>query len=524
MSDSTSSFTHVQAPTHLPYEIWAHVASFLSSDVLDVNFSFNRAFFHCAMDARYRSTRFGEFPNPQAFLAFKRLKDPSLSSRVRDLTYRHETLPMWMNSSSAKYKTEAPKGRLWRIRTLSTLSTSGQRIGISEHELIQIISGMKNLTNLTLESHCPTPFLYAIWPTFKASLQSLVLNMLEIPDWFIPSGAIPHLRSLTVHCSCPCTKGASSNTIHTSLGPYLNAHRDTLQSITLSVHAQCNLDLSLLFKSLSSFTELTALSLTQPSLTPSSTTVNGVSSDMAKSLRAFIAARAPNLESLSINLYNTLLSAFLSLPPPTTTLQPRFKSLQVQVWSNEGQGPPVPSTVASLFPPLCLYLRWHIPTLTKLDLGNVTLSFAQVKVLLQLFQSTAKESDGVAHTPLRSLHLAVVELEPELFVYASTMLPRLQTLGIAYVTLKPNLSYPRPQENNNGLVGLFRLPTFEFTRAMQAQCYFNHWELEHLHIRPLRHWPWSSCKETIADVFPRVKTFNGASRAEYLSSANMSNI
>jgi hypothetical protein len=65
--------------------------------------------------------------------------------------------------------------------------------------------------------------------------------------------------------------------------------------------------------------------------------------------------------------------------------------------------------------------------------------------------------------------------------------------------------------------------TLQFIEAKQVHN-FSHWGLEHLRIQPLRYPPWISCKHAIADTFPNVKTFNGASREEYLSSNYMDRI
>jgi hypothetical protein len=55
---------------------------------------------------------------------------------------------------------------------------------------------------------------------------------------------------------------------------------------------------------------------------------------------------------------------------------------------------------------------------------------------------------------------------------------------------------------------------------MQAHS-FAHWGLEHLGVKPLQFIPWNSCNQAIADAFPNVKTFNGATREEYLSRSYM---
>ncbi|KAJ2926430.1 hypothetical protein H1R20_g10663, partial [Candolleomyces eurysporus] len=145
-----------------------------------------------------------------------------------------------------------------------------------------------------------------------------------------------------------------------------------------------------------------------------------------------------------------------------------------------------------------------VPTLRELDMGNIVLSFNQFKDMIRLFASSAT---------LSALHLSTIELGPEIFVFTSHTLPHLHLFTVRYQYLKITLS---PESQDHSASGRTRPPTGQFIQAMKAHS-FADWGLEHLRIKPLVFWPWTSCRHAIAEAFPNVKTFNGASRKEYLS-------
>ncbi|TEB25964.1 hypothetical protein FA13DRAFT_1123694 [Coprinellus micaceus] len=165
------------------------------------------------------------------------------------------------------------------------------------------------------------------------------------------------------------------------------------------------------------------------------------------------------------------------------------------------------------------FLRPIIPTLVDLDLTSIALEGIEIKSLLGAFPWSTQ------NPPLRRLAIEVVSLERQVFSYASVMLPELTTLELGYCYLdSPTTGIPTPigPGFGNMVVGTLRMPTIEFCRHLQESPGFDDWGLEKLCLKPLKTWPWSSCKMAIAEAFPRVRTFNGASREEYLASSNMS--
>ncbi|RXW22801.1 hypothetical protein EST38_g3049 [Candolleomyces aberdarensis] len=229
-------------------------------------------------------------------------------------------------------------------------------------------------------------------------------------------------------------------------------------------------------------------------------------------MATFVSTRAPNIQELSVELPSELDLASTLLHIHRTTANESTEVHLRKLWIHhaikfdttideiDGYEGLIPITGMR-----CIVwwdsIKRMAPTLTELDMGNIVFPFPLFKDLIRFFKSSVT---------LSALHLSTSELGPEVFLFTSKALPLLRLFTIRYLLF---IVQEFQQDLANGMTR-----DKQFIQAMQAHS-FAHWELEHLRIKPLVNWSWpiTSCKHAIAEAFPNVKTFNGASREEYLS-------
>ncbi|KAF4607564.1 hypothetical protein EYR38_001636 [Pleurotus pulmonarius] len=163
----------------LPYEIWAHIASFISKDQLETLYSVNKAFFDISMGVRYK-TLWLKCPDRVAKL--KKLQDPVLiAGHIRDLH-----IDVWI----LYYFTEARYSQLQRLRTrfrrligpfagrqaapiVTPTKNSINKV------LLQALSSMRSLTSVLFVLHHTFPKLKRVDFAFHIAFESTVVAFLN---------------------------------------------------------------------------------------------------------------------------------------------------------------------------------------------------------------------------------------------------------------------------------------------------------------------------------------------------------
>ncbi|KAL4263218.1 hypothetical protein AB1N83_007222 [Pleurotus pulmonarius] len=167
----------------LPYEIWAHIASFISKDQLETLYSVNKAFFDISMGVRYK-TLWLKCPDRVAKL--KKLQDPVLiAGHIRDLH-----IDVWI----LYYFTEARYSQLQRLRTrfrrliwpfagrqaapiVTPTKNSINKV------LLQALSSMRSLTSVLFVLHRTDevkqllPMVAHIWSLISGCIDSLSIHL-----------------------------------------------------------------------------------------------------------------------------------------------------------------------------------------------------------------------------------------------------------------------------------------------------------------------------------------------------------
>ncbi|KAJ2936617.1 hypothetical protein H1R20_g471, partial [Candolleomyces eurysporus] len=227
---------------------------------------------------------------------------------------------------------------------------------------------------------------------------------------------------------------------------------------------------------------------------------------IASAIHRLIMTKVPELQELSLELDKTRLAGVFSFQAKQR-YNIRISKLHLRVISLLSRLPryrATPLISNDLFNELSAYINSMATSLTELDVNGVALEFTQFKDVVNLFKFPTNV--------LTALHLPIDKLCPQVFIFMSHALPRLQRFTVRYRTFDGR-ELPNPFATTP-LVD----PQANFIAGMQAQN-FAHWNLGHLHIVSLRgrRPAWVHCAEAIADAFPNVKTFGGTSRENYVS-------
>ncbi|KAF8067926.1 hypothetical protein FPV67DRAFT_1165267 [Lyophyllum atratum] len=232
----------------LPFEIWRQVASYLPTDCLTALYSVNRPFFELAMEERYNTVRF-EHPDEIAKNFDFHFRLPMALRRVRSL----HVSPQMMHIDSVK----GWKGLLaktFRKRLYRAIST-----GNAFRKNLDFITGLTGVTSLKIS--CPRhmrssefPDLVRLLPVFTAgricfggTLCSLTLQIPRdgCPVLLTPTMVFPSLKRLKVILDVAVTLRSASPGVaprpgililYNILAPFINNHRPTLRSLSLSLY------------------------------------------------------------------------------------------------------------------------------------------------------------------------------------------------------------------------------------------------------------------------------------------------
>ncbi|KAF9034723.1 hypothetical protein BDZ89DRAFT_1062446 [Hymenopellis radicata] len=264
-------------PLLLPFDIWIQIAHDIPPLDLEDLLSVNSAFFHLAMEQRYRQISFAYLGRKMMRLLW-RLKDPYVAKRVRILHMHPHFIKELMeadsfpNASDSLFSLFAKHKKLLTFRP--TKSHPRKRVYTLDQvvlTLINVLSGLPNLCEYhiawvspslpSLPAFLTTPFLYS--PITRLSLEMTLENL----ETLHPVPCLGNLRELDLFLRPGhMLDGTGYDMIlaHT-LAPFV-ATIANLDSLSLRLFKP--LDISPLFSSLPVLPKLHTLSITIPLTAP----------------------------------------------------------------------------------------------------------------------------------------------------------------------------------------------------------------------------------------------------------------
>ncbi|KDR76197.1 hypothetical protein GALMADRAFT_225877 [Galerina marginata CBS 339.88] len=492
----------------LPYDVWLHVASYLSSEEVKRLYSVNRVLFNIAMDLLYNTGFIGSLFHSETHRALTRLIVPDRAARVREFTFQPAGLcKMLLEPRAKQYERKFAFFYDGLSKTIANRpsNTNSSRVQhpmpaeMARKNVIKIMGQMTSLeslkvTILSSDEHryfndMRTSFFDPGWTIFGSSLKDINLNIpLEdmervLPDPRHHQGTLPKLETLSMSLRRAVPSTEACSILLGTILPFVDQNGNNLQSMVLSV---ADVDFSPLLLKIK---HIRALSSFRMKLHFSTT----VKIDLT-SLRHFLETHQSHLTSLSLDMvfgyYVPQPEIFFAKECLGVKL-PRLKTLSLRLHH---------------FPPT--YRVGTIPfvhqfreSLVSLDLESEPLfwSLTELKDLLKEFKPNI----------LQELSISVHVFEPALLSILFAKLPNLQALQLHFRLVLPE-GYVAGQQ------------TLRFCEQMSHHS-FPQWHLRSLNIKPGLHLINSmrdGYKRALVKSLPTVRLFCGLGREEYLSCTN----
>ncbi|KAF8972211.1 hypothetical protein BDZ97DRAFT_1650235 [Flammula alnicola] len=491
----------------LPYDVWWHITTFLSSDQIKGLLTVNRLLFGIAMDERYRTSLIGSLFHPDTLRSLKRLVDPDVALRVRTFIFKPGHICKLLQESTLEKSDAKVSNTLKKMRRSDGGSSSNSRMRmpiktppmapeVALSHLVQLMGQMTSLATFQVEirgeehwyfQETATTFFALGWSTFGRNLQTLDLRVpLEDMAKVLPDpgqGTLGNLEMLSLRIIRASLGTNHNEVILGTILPFIHAHRQTLRSLTLDVAEQTNLSPLLLSLGLPSVTHL---KLKQPFVSQEETDYTG--------LQRFFKAHRMYLTRFDIEI----ISIFTHFPAPYaffsqecfTVALPRLLHLSIHAhhFTEEYTGGILP------------YIHQFKSTLMSLKVYAHHWSFEDARTLAEGFVSSGR---------LRELNISVFHFEPELLTILAVNLPNLEVLTLDFHEVLPGGQVYDSSSRRE-------IPRF---CEEMGQLFFPQWRLRSLNIRPLNlgHSERASCKAALVEALPNVDVFCGLGRKEYLS-------
>ncbi|KAJ2936616.1 hypothetical protein H1R20_g470, partial [Candolleomyces eurysporus] len=238
------------------------------------------------------------------------------------------------------------------------------------------------------------------------------------------SAGTPRNRVATEQLSCSntsLTEAQAIGILDSTIIAFLN-HNNHIKHLVLGVFGGGAFDSSILLNCVGPFPSLTTLSFSH-ALSPEG-------AGIASAIHIFIMTKVPGLQELSLELDRIVQLAGVFSLQETQRYNIQLSKLRLHVASELTRPPYIrapPFISDDFFKQLSAYIDSIATSLTELDVNGVFLNFTQFKNVVRLFKSPTKV--------LTALHLPIDELDPQVFVFMSHALPRLQRLTVRYCIL-----------------------------------------------------------------------------------------
>ncbi|KAF9484068.1 hypothetical protein BDN70DRAFT_872968 [Pholiota conissans] len=499
----------------LPYDVWEHIATFLSSEKKKGLLSVNRALFDIAMDERYHSVTIGPLSRADTQKALARLTDPGVASRVRQLVFEPGFIckSLVQEDFAKKLSLRGHTKATTDVKLIQSVSTRGlatvpdtyseknREIPMDDAvgKILLIMSLLTNLRSLTVDINLldywdfqknPIPFFKPGWSTFGNNIQSLnLLVPLEALPHILPApnNNFPNLHTL----SCLIVRAGRSNVSATDvLLPFLEEHRFSLRSLTVDQTEKASLSPLLELLHLPS---LAHFKLVQPYFEAGLPDYSG--------LQHFFKEHRSHLRRFEIVVGIHSRRVYQTYPIFTdkcfSTPLPKLEHLNIDFSPGDVYGPLLSGSLSD-------YVHQFTASLVSLRIGfGRSLFMTDLKTL----------TEGFRHARLRSLEITVF-FEPGLFTILSTNIPGLDTLNL---TVNMSASFRSLSRS----VQLDPVPT------IRAMC-FSQWHLRNLNLEfphkgnsrlLISHYlQKKESREALLEALPNVKMFCGMGREEYYNS------
>ncbi|TFK27861.1 hypothetical protein FA15DRAFT_753881 [Coprinopsis marcescibilis] len=492
----------------LPYDVWVHIFALIPPETLQGLYAVNRDFFDAALSERYRVVGLVHPDNPFTKRCLERLLDDKLrSSKARTLRLQLASLGSIIREPEHfdwKAKLQGgvenvylrPPGSKRRLfRKGDNGKKSSQSLDYL-HSLVRMVVGLTNVQEFIVEYHpdedslrkfnVAIPFVLAGWEAFGAHLRTLNLAVpIEtLEDILLTDLSIPHLETLEVQIFLVYRTTDPLPILDSVLAPFINAHRQTLRCISIQTHQ--HLHLTPMLKALQHFPLLRSFTIVQGFVSTLQTDTSGLHQFLSQhstqltTFRVFFHALATKL-TIDPLMAHWFAQPFLHVPLPS------LSRLDLGLID-------FPTT----FPERLRdsYLQQYWTYISHLGL-RMQLAVADIDTVL---------SNIPADNVIRSLHVNVVLLTPELLDVLSARLPNLHELEIGadnFGVIDDETSSDRHKA---------------FSDALSTRSYPN-WKLRHLVITGV----WSYvlptplvCFRAILYSMPGLETFNRSSRQETL--------
>ncbi|KAF8183452.1 hypothetical protein BJ912DRAFT_1061340 [Pholiota molesta] len=416
----------------LPYKVWEHITTFLSSEETKRLLCVNRTLFAIAMNERYNTSTIETLSSRDTHRNLVRLCDPAVACRVHGLilspgsicrAVQENNRRAVQEDAKKKSKIETVANFTNKIHKIIKASLLGKIMGlevpaeVTAQNLLTIMGLLKELRSLEVYIHgsehwylqqAAIPFFPVGWSTFRTNLRSLELTVpVEDLVAVLPNlshGILPNLDTISLRISRASTATQNDDIIMVeTILPFLQSHRHTIRSLTFDNNhdmvRRINLSPVLLELHLSSLTHFT---LTHSSHLTHFAITTGESPpfdifDAAPRRRTYpffsqecFATPLPQLEHLAIH----------------------YSSADEHEWEAQRN---------SMIP----YIQQFRSTLVSLKLVSLDIyyrwTFESVRLLVEGFASSAR---------LRRLDILVACFDPELLTILAANLPNLEVLNI----------------------------------------------------------------------------------------------
>ncbi|TFK65118.1 hypothetical protein BDN72DRAFT_962730 [Pluteus cervinus] len=482
----------------LPYDIWLHIARFLPAEHVRRLYCVNHAWYDIAMDERYRSVSFQYWSDPETQRNLRRLREPSIARRVRNLSFHPALIGNLLvddPQNSAEPWSQKFRSKIKYLRSPAKSVKGKASMGGREalEAMLQIVGNLSNVTTYNLEFWAREslsalrqvlPVLTLAWKVFGDKLTSLTLDIpLDgLQDLLHPSLRLRRLTSLTLRLTKSSVATDSTSVIRHLLVPFVNQHHATLTTFVLTSFE--HFDFSAFLLGLHHFPYLSKLTISHPFVSFQQSDTLG--------LRHVLAVHSAGLRELNLR-FHTPLNTWAQLPSSPAWYGQEFfgitfSGLEVLDLGLRDVPEDVPWTIN--------YLRNFRQSLTSLTLRDYHFSFQEAATVANLFTAGF----------LQKLDIAVDNLYPQLIDVFADRLPVLSELYLVFESFLPadgvtsNESLDEPNAAHA-----------QFCADMQRRRYTN-WGLRHLTAFPTGGCDQAlvkACETSLVEAIPSLHMLNG---------------
>ncbi|KAJ7119688.1 hypothetical protein C8R44DRAFT_706574 [Mycena epipterygia] len=412
----------------LPEDIWQCVASFIPHDHLLTLISVNKAFYNIVLDAKYQEIHWAKVDD-RMIKSLVRLRNPSIAGRVRRLHVRAWFIEYLIQKESLVPPSYVATSKRWLSRHLRLPSTplriessTSGRSSAARDILESMTAAVRLMTQVTEYSFewrdlSPTAdtlrFLTAARLAFGVSLRKLTLhaqlgnftNLLSTVDF-------DNLEELELNFDHdPGDVRADVALLRDSIAPFVNHFRRSLG--TLLISSASKMDLSPLFYALAPFPRLrkfaahVAFDSAHLSDPGGLVRILRTNSDTISSVQLGRSFAASSDEALDLRSTWSGLSTAMESDPAVLS---NLAALKIPALRN------FDATIACL--------RRSANTLTSLCLVDYFLTERELVELVQIFSHRPFDAG------LKSLHIGVAYMTPDLLDFLASRLPGLLNLNL----------------------------------------------------------------------------------------------